>query len=171
MKSSPLKLDLQLVIESGPSYTLTGAARSANVNIGLNDLLIYAYDIRRGIPSGLLKFNAGQVLRITRARMLPNVPGLQPGDDLAANIDIIQGKANGTGIDIASGTQGCPLKFMRFNEWEEKDLEIRFVDDESSLGIGYAGTLCLSDFNVQDDWVGQEVNFIIEAEAELYIGN
>lgn len=167
MNNSPLKLDLDIVIYSDLKYTLSGSDRGGTAT--LSNPTSTALD---NLTGALPKFNKGQVLKFRRARFIPDVPGLQVGNlgDVAGRLYVFQGKSGAGGSFTATaGTDSIPLLFMKFDEWEDTNFEMKFEDDDSELGV--RGNVSVSDFNVQEDWVGQDVCFRIEAEAELYIGD
>lgn len=167
MNNSPLKLDLDIVIYSDLKYTLSGNSRSGTATV--SDPTSTALD---NLTGNIPKFNKGQVLKFRRARLIPDAPGLQVGNqgDFGGRFEVFQGKSGmGGSFTPTTGTDSVSLKFMRFDEWEDTNFEMKFEDDGSELGV--SGYVSVSDFNIQEDWVGQDVCFRIEAEAELYIGD
>lgn len=169
MNNSPTILDLRIDCQ-GLTYTLAGNDRDASLQTA-SDSPAPAVDIRAG--GAEVTFNKGQVLRITKARLVGDgAPGLQAAvGSNAAELKVIQGIASGSSISKTADSAEVPLAFLGYGSWEDKDFRVEFLADGSSLGIGSGSEVTLDDFNVQDDYVGQAVGFVIEATAELYIGS
>lgn len=171
MNNSPVLLDLRIMITSGFSYRLAGNTRAGN-STASGDVLCITEDARIG---SVVRLNKGQVLKIRKARLLPtSCPGLDAGSFggfYAGEFKMIQGTRSGSDITRTPDTDSALLRFIKFGEWEDKDFEMEFAVDKSSLGIGTGSYVSVNDFNVQEDWVGEDVMFEIEAQAELYIGD
>ena len=169
MNNSPKILDLKIDCH-GLTYTLAGNDRDASFTAS-SDSPAPATDIRAG--GAAVTFNKGQVLRITKARLVGSgAPGLQAGvGNNAAALKVIQGIASGSSITKTVDSADVDLAFLEYGRWEDKDFRIEFLADGSSLGIGNGSEVTVDDFNVQEDYVGETVGFVIEATAELYIGS
>lgn len=168
MNNSPKLLTLKISLP-GMSYTLANTGRTAGITSAL-DSAATTTDVRAG--NATVTFNKGQVLRITKARLIPSgANGLQPGVGLnAANLKIVQGIASGSDLIKTADSVDVPLTFLNYDQWEDKDFRIEFLADCSSIGSGSGSEVNVDDFDVQDDYVGTAIAYVIEAEAELYIG-
>lgn len=169
MNNSPKIFDLKIDCQ-GLTYTLAGNDRDASVTTN-SDSAAPATDIRAG--GAAVTFNKGQVLRITKARLVGDgAPGLQAGvGNNAAALKVIQGIASGSSITKTADSADVDLAFLEYGRWEDKDFRIEFLADDSSIGIGNGSKVTVDDFNVQDGYVGMAIAYVIEAEAELYIGS
>lgn len=172
MNQSPRKMMLSM--STGIGYIFTGSDRSANKS-SLADFSMVICDTKNALKdlstsTGLerILFNKGQKVVIKRARLVSKAaPGLMTASTLAGNFLVGAGKPAPAGsITTAPKT----LAFANWNTWEEKDFELTIEDDGSTLWMVSGSAIYLDDFNVQDDYVGQEVSPYIEAEAEVYIG-
>ena len=145
-------------------YIFTGATRTGSATAQADTILEF-YDMKTG--NGPVKFNAGQVVRVRRARLISSgAPGLQPElDGTAASLMVLEGKGS-----PFAGQNSCKLEFAEWNEWEDKDFELVISEDGSSLGIQAGSEVTCDDFNVQDSFVGEEMYPIVELVAEVYIG-
>lgn len=161
--SSPTIMNLRGSLP-GLKYIFTGATRTGSATAQA-DTVLELYDMKTG--NGPVKFNAGQVVRVKRARLIPSgAPGLQPElDGTAASLTILEGKGS-----PFVGQNSCKLEFAEWEEWEDKDFELVITDDFSSLGIKSGSEVTCDDFNVQDSFVGEEMYPIVELVAEVYIG-
>lgn len=162
---------LSILASTGITYTLAGNSRAATVTIA-DDTGCTMTDTLRDIPQGSLKFNAGQTIHVKRARLVSSgAPGLRPSPDRpAATLAILQGTMTINGFEKTSDTKEVPLNFVNWNSWEEKDFDIEFVADNSVLGIKSTSVMNVDDFNVQEAFVGQSFNVMLELEADLYVG-
>lgn len=172
MNQSPRKMTLGM--STGIDYTFTGSERHANQS-SLDDFSMLIYDTKNALKdsstaTGLerILFNKGQKVVIKKARLVSKLaPGLMTASALAGNFLVGAGKPAPTGsITTAPKT----LAFANWNTWEEKDFELTIEDDGSTIWIGSGSAIYLDDFNIQDDYVGQEVSAYIEAEVDVYIG-
>lgn len=165
--SSPRPLNI--LASTGITYTLAGNSRTATVTIAA-DAGCTMTDTLRDIPQGSLKFNAGQTIHVKRARLVSSgAPGLRPSPNQpAAALVMLQGTGNP--FTKTAGSAEVPLNFVNWNSWEEKDFDIEFVADSSVLGIKSTSVMKVDDFNVQEAFVGQSFNVMLELEADLYVG-
>lgn len=172
MNQSPKSLTI--VGGLGVSLTLKGTDIHKTYDFEVDGRIIDIYDFKRCVPESEIKFNAGQKLVIKRARLVSRgAPGLQTGSDYtyAAKLRMIQGKSDPqSGFVRNAGTGEVPLIFSTWNEWEDKDFEMVFTEDNSSLGRAVNSQLTYMDFNVQEDFVGQDFYPVLEMEVEVYIG-
>ena len=161
--SSPRLMALRASL-AGLDYKFTGADRNASSSAAADTALVLS-DMRTGQTD--VTFNAGQVVRVRRARLISSgAPGLQSElDGAAASLTILEG--NGSPF---AGQNSCKLEFAEWNEWEDKDFELAISEDGSSLGIQAGSEVTCDDFNIQDSFVGQAVYPVVELEAEVYIG-
>lgn len=143
-------------------YTLTGGAADANFNPSAD---IEEDNIETAVSGEVVKLSGANKYHISRARLVSTgAPGLESGNGIAASLDCAV-------VDIANG--GDPiatfkLDLNKWNEWEEKDIFIS-RDADSRLGqvvVKSSSTIYVHDFNVQTDYVGQDVLPTLELEIE-----
>lgn len=159
-------------VMKGLDYTLTGNDRNAMKSLGGDESMELMYDVSISDPPRY-KFSPDKVLRIKRVRIVTaGAPGLcsAADGDNACEIILVQGQKNGSGITVDVTAPKYILDILHFNEWQEVAVNVRFNSDDCILGLGKNTLVNVDDFNIQDDYVGQDVVFVLELDAELYTG-
>lgn len=169
MNNSPLKLNL--VGSLGVQITFTNADEDAE-HVTAADSTLAMDDSRRDIPSGEMKFNKGQTLHVSRARLIARgAPGLAvaQGKEVAADLLIGQGHDD-SGFVQNTDTGSVPLRFVEWDRWEDKDFTVKFTEDQSVLGLLTGSSFYYMDINLQDAFASADFKPALELEAEIYIG-
>lgn len=145
------------------SYELTGANREAKIQnySTTNALDVVALD--RGGAS--VVFPSADVA-IKGARLSDGGLGLVGGDRIAADLVLVFGtKLNTDALDETVAE--VPLAIGEWNRDECQALNaVLKATTPIYMFIKANGVINISDFNVQDDWVGEEITPILELEIE-----
>lgn len=140
------------------SYTFTGSARDATVTLVNNTGLTL---MQNGSPATFVPSN----VTFVRARLVASgAHGLEPAvGEIAGRLAL---RFKGATKNSAPFT----ISFTKWNEWEKPIVSTGTGEcDGGSIGLELlaSGTeLTLDDYNVQEAYVGQDVEPILEIEVE-----
>lgn len=168
MAISCKKLIIQAPL-TGLTYTFDGNHRTGSTTTD-SDHLADAEDVYECSSNSKLVFNAGAKIQIKKARLVSSgATGLSTSaGEIAAKLFLIQGADAGGGAIIKTAdTSETLLKFENWNEWEDKNVSIEIAADGSKLGTGTGSVIHVDDFNIQDAFIGQQVQAVLEAEIEI----
>ena len=150
------------------SYTFTGEARDASVTLADNaELTLYPMG-KNGTsatfkPSGMTPVPSN--ITFVRARLVASgAKGLEPAVGQLAGILSLRFKG------ATKNSDAFKLSFTKWNEWEQQMVSaVTGECDGGSIGLELlaSGTeLTLDDYNLQEAYVGQDVEPILEIEVE-----
>ena len=150
------------------SYTLTGEARDASVTLSDNTVLTLKPMGKNGSsatfkPSGITPVPS--TITFVRARLVASgAQGLEPAvGEIAGTLAL---RFKGT----AKNSEPFKLGFVKWNEWEQQMVVTETGEcDGGSIDLELLadGTvLTLDDYNVQEAYVGQDVEPMLEIEVE-----
>lgn len=143
------------------SYTFTGEARDASVTLANNTELALVPMAMNGSKASFVPSN----VTFVRARLVASgAQGLEPAvGEIAGTLAL---RFKGATKNSAQFT----LSFTKWNEWERQMVNTGTGEcDGGSIGLELlaSGTeLTLDDYNVQEAYVGQDVEPILEIEVE-----
>ena len=150
------------------SYTFTGEARDASVTLADNTELTLVPMSENGSlatfkPSGMTPVPSN--ITFVRARLVASgAQGLEPA------VGEIAGKLALRFKGATKNSTPFTLSFTKYNEWEQQMLCTGTGEcDGGSIGLELlaSGTeLTLDDYNVQEAYVGQNIEPILEIEVE-----
>lgn len=144
------------------AYTFTGNARAATFGVDAAGALTLKC-VSNFAGGTEVKFLRKSPVRICRARILSSgAPGLQAGvAKLASSLKLYF-------TDAGSSSPEFTLTFARWNEWEEKSVSLNMGSGEScELAVSDTGTeFTCDDFNLQEEFIGQDVVPMLELEFE-----
>lgn len=145
------------------SYELTGNDREAKIQ---NVSTTKALSIKAINKGGTEVMFPSADVTITGARLSDGGLGLVGGDRIAADIVLVFGtKLNTDELDDTIAE--IPLTIGEWNRDECQSLHtVLKATTPIYIFIKANSTINISDFNVQDDWVGQEITPILELEIE-----
>ena len=153
---------LQIIAALPASYTFTSNARAATFGITASGNLDFkAVSNKAGGSS--VKFMRKAPVRIVRARLIPSgAPGLQAGmGKLAATLQLAFTDASGS-------IPAFSLSLARWGEWEDKNISLPMGQGgPCELSIAETDTeFSCDDFNLQEEFIGQDVEPVLELEVE-----
>lgn len=154
---------LNLIFELPITYAFSGDDRDADVSV--------ASDTAAGVklvnvyPGGSVSHvPGGTPVRINRARLLsPGYDNLQwPPGKTAAEIK----------LSFVGGFTPVPsefsLEFVRWNEWENKNIAVDIGDAQSfDINILASSVVRLDDYNIQDAYMNQDLKVLVELEIQV----
>ena len=140
------------------SYTFTGAARNATITLANNTDLVL---VQNGSTASFVPSN----VTFVRARLVASgAQGLEPA------VGEIAGKLALRFKGATKNSAPFTLSFTKWNEWENPIVSTYTGEcDGGSIGLELlaSGTvLTLDDYNVQEAYVGQNIEPILEIEVE-----
>jgi hypothetical protein len=144
-------------------YTLTGAHRDAKIQYNSTTGALSVKAINKG---GVEVVFPSPDVAIKGVRLSDGGLGLVAGERLAAELVLIFGtKLNTDAIDET--IVEVPLAIGEWNRDESQALNaVLKATTPIYVFIKADSIINISDFNVQDDWVGQEITPILELEIE-----
>ena len=150
------------------SYTFTGEARSAIVTLADNTRLALVPMSKNGSratfkPSGMTPVPSN--VTFVRARLISSgAPGLEPA------IETLAGQLALRFTDGTNNSEPFMLSFTKYNEWEQQMVSAVTGECEGDSIrlelIARDSMITLDDYNVQEAYVGQDVEPILEIEVE-----
>lgn len=150
------------------SYTFTGEARDASATLADNaelTLVLMGKNVSTATfkPSGITPVPSN--ITFVRARLIASgAQGLEPA------VGEIAGKLALRFKGATKNSAPFTLAFTKWNEWEQQTVSaVTGECDGDSIGLELlaSGTeLTLDDYNVQEAYVGQDVEPILEIEVE-----
>ena len=145
------------------SYELTGANREAQIQ---NYSTTNALSVKAINKGGVEVVFPSADVAITGARLSDGGLGLIGGDQIAANIVLVFGtKLNTDALDETVAE--VPLAIGEWNRDESQALNaVLKATTPIYIFIKANSIINISDFNVQEDWVGEEITPILELEIE-----
>lgn len=145
------------------SYKLTGNDREAKIQ---NVSTTKALNIKAINKGGTEVMFPSADVTIAGARLSDGGLGLVGGDRIAADMILVFGtKLNTDKLDDTIAE--VPLTIGEWNRDECQSLHtVLKATTPIYIFIKANSTINISDFNVQDDWVGQEITPILELEIE-----
>ena len=153
------KYTLSIPFDANGKYTLTGANSSASFSPSDD---IFPDNTETLVSGKTVSLSGDNKYHITRARLVSTgAPGLQSGSALAASLDLAV--SDGTNI-----VHPFKLDMNKWNEWEEKNIFIPKEDYDrlNKIAILETSVLYVHDFNIQSDYVGEDVVPTLELEIE-----
>lgn len=144
-------------------YELTGANREAKIQ---NYSITNALSVKAINKGGVEVVFPSADVAIKGARLSDGGLGLVAGERLAADLVLIFGtKLNTDALDETIAE--VPLTIGEWNRDESQALNaVLKAAEPIYIFIKDNGIINISDFNVQEDWVGEEVTPMLELEIE-----
>lgn len=144
-------------------YKLTGANREAKIQ---NNSTTNALSVKAINKGGVEVVFPSTDVTITGARLSDGGLGLVAGERTAANLVLVFGtKLNTDALDET--VTEVPLAIGEWNRDESQALNaVLKATTPIYIFIKADSIINISDFNVQDDWVGQEITPVLELEIE-----
>lgn len=150
------------------SYTFTGEARDASVTLADNTRLTLVPMSKNGSratfkPSGMTPVPSS--ITFVRARLIASgAPGLEPSLNHLAGMFKLR---------FTYGTKNSEpfvLSFTKWNEWEQQMVSVVTGECEGdSIRLELLASdsmITIDDYNVQEAYIGQDVEPILEVEVE-----
>lgn len=145
------------------SYELTGADREAKIK---NNSTTSALSVKAINKGGVEVVFPSADVTITGARLSDGGLGLVGGDRIAADMVLVFGTKLNTDVLDETVTE-VPLAIGEWNRDESQALNaVLKATTPIYIFIKANSIINISDFNVQDDWVGQEITPVLELEIE-----
>ena len=140
------------------SYTFTGEARNATITLANNTDLVL---VQNGSTASFVPSN----VTFVRARLVASgAQGLEPA------VGEIAGKLALRFKGATKNSAPFTLSFTKWNEWENPIVSTGTGEcDGGSIGLELIASdtvITLDDYNVQEAYVGQNVEPILEIEVE-----
>lgn len=145
------------------SYELTGADREAKIQ---NNATTEALSIKAINKGGAEVVFPSVDVTIKAARLSDGGLGVVGGERLAADMILVFGTKLDTDV-LDETVAEVPLAIGEWNRDESQALNaVLKATTPIYIFIKANSTINISDYNVQDDWVGQEITPILELEIE-----
>lgn len=145
------------------SYELTGADREAKIQ---NDSTTEALSIKAINKGGVEVVFPSVDVTIKAARLSDGGLGIVGGDRIAADMVLVFG----TKLDTDALDDTIAEVPLTIGEWNRDECQALNTVLKAAtpiyVFIKANSVINISDFNVQDDWVGQEITPILELEIE-----
>lgn len=148
------------------TYSLANAGRNTNISINSTDLKWV--DVSNGdeqIPdiNGISLLSKNR-LHLKKIKIIPlGAKGLRT-TGTAASFVIDYRNINGSHVE-----SGPVIDVIKFDEWQNVDIYLepyKYIKENFyRLGI-YFGAISIDDYNIQDSYIGQDVNFKLEIEIQ-----
>lgn len=147
---------------------LANSGRNVNVNAAHGNKLSFNL-VSNGTYSEYVRFIKQNVLKIKKARLITvGAEGLRAGNayTMAASIMLEPRKE-----DDQSGTSNnfCVLKFPRFNEWTEFNIDLNLWQNSTITGdvvhlglVSQMSDIHFDDYNIQSAYVGERFKLSLE---------
>ncbi len=151
MSKQILQFDLPL------TYTFSGNDRDASVSQQSESNLTVKLSgsACAGRSVKIVRGDNLHELRIARARII------------SKGAEGLSSTTNAASLILSHGNFSFNLIFLKFNEWETKDVVFPFLQDSAyDLKICSGSVVNIDDYNVQDAFVGESVSFTVEVELE-----
>lgn len=157
-------------------YTLTGNDRAAVLSLAQNTVIsFYVVGNKAG---GISFFNGDTAINIKRMRVRsPKAPGVSAGTSTAGVITLSFCAMLGFNADTE--LDAARVNIPKWGEWFEANIKIEpyktpyawtgtQITQHKPVGavIGYNSYMNVDDYNVQADFVGQDVDVAIDLEIE-----
>jgi len=157
---------MNLTVQIPVTYTFSGNNRDASASVA-SDTPVTPKVINTwqgGSNLEPVKIPIGSPVRIAKARLLSTG---------AQNLQAAPGKNAGeikisfTG-DFVAEPSNFTLAFVRWNEWEEKNIVVN-LKNKASFGISIlaGSTIRMDDYNIQDVYIGQTFTAVLELELQV----
>jgi hypothetical protein len=144
-------------------YQFTGADRNGSYTYSATSSYLEFKAVDRGGTE--VCFSPNQNVSILSARLLSGVPGVVCGDNgLAADLTLLFGTQDNCAVDDTLAEVPLSIVEWNYSEKQVKSISGAILTATTPIFafIKNASSYNVMDFNVQDDWVGQE--FIPELE-------
>lgn len=157
-------------------YTLTGNDRAAELSLTQNTVIsFYVVGNKAGGPCF---FNGDTAINIKRMRVRsPKAPGVSAATSTAGVITLSFCAMIGSNADTE--LDAARVNIPKWGEWFEANIKIEpykttyawtdtQITQHKPVGvvIGYNSSMNVDDYNVQEDYVGQDVDVAIDLEIE-----
>lgn len=161
-----MKTYIASLLVDDQTYTFTGSTKNATLSLSGNNKYNLQLIGKRNVDSACFARGKHSIIKRVRLRSI-GAEGVVANNSIATelNISIAQDDSGSMGTPVSTAT----IAIAKFNEWEDKDISIGVDASEDDgqyfLWVG-ASEISIMDFNVQSDFVGEDMAVAIDLEIE-----